>query len=158
MRFEDTLQILSAFEREGARYALVGSMGMAAHGIARATMDVDIFIDPHPSNVARIRRALMSIFDDPAIEQIVSEELAGPYPVIRYGPPESDFVIDLIARLGDAFSFDDIESEQQTSDGITFRVATPAMLYRMKRDTMRPRDRLDAEELREAFKLESDQR
>jgi len=30
------------------------------------------------------------------------------------------------------------------------------MLYRMKRDTVRPQDRLDAEVIKEAFKLEED--
>jgi hypothetical protein len=33
-------------------------------------------------------------------------------------------------------------------------VVTPAMLYRMKRDTARPRDTSDAIALRERFKLE----
>jgi len=39
-------------------------------------------------------------------------------------------------------------------DGIRIRVATNAMLYRMKRDSVRPQDRLDAERLRELFNLE----
>jgi len=30
------------------------------------------------------------------------------------------------------------------------------MLYRMKRDTVRPQDRLDAEVIKEEFKLEED--
>jgi len=30
-------------------------------------------------------------------------------------------------------------------------IVTPRMLYRMKRDTVRPKDRLDAEELRRRF-------
>ena len=33
------------------------------------------------------------------------------------------------------------------------RVATPRMLYRMKRDTVRPLDRIDAEAIRERFRL-----
>jgi hypothetical protein len=33
------------------------------------------------------------------------------------------------------------------------RVATPEMLYRMKKDTVRPQDRLDAETLRQQFGL-----
>ena len=34
--------------------------------------------------------------------------------------------------------------------------ATPAMLYRMKRATVRPKDRSDAEALRRRFRLEDD--
>ena len=38
-------------------------------------------------------------------------------------------------------------------DGIRVRVATPRMLYRMKKDTVRPQDRLDAEIMRRQFGL-----
>ena len=41
-------------------------------------------------------------------------------------------------------------------DGIRVRVATPAMLYRMKKDTVRPQDRLDAETLRREFELDDE--
>jgi hypothetical protein len=41
-------------------------------------------------------------------------------------------------------------------EGIQVRVVTPRMLYRMKRDTVRPRDRSDAERLREHFGLEEE--
>ena len=34
------------------------------------------------------------------------------------------------------------------------RVATPAMLYRMKKDTLRWKDKIDAAALRERFGLE----
>ena len=39
-------------------------------------------------------------------------------------------------------------------DGISVRVATPNQLYRMKKDTVRPQDRVDAEAIRERFGLE----
>jgi len=40
MTFEESKEILRAFDREGVRYALVGSMAMAAQGIVRATRDM----------------------------------------------------------------------------------------------------------------------
>jgi hypothetical protein len=43
-----------------------------------------------------------------------------------------------------------------TVDGIRVRVATPRMLYRMKRDTVRPQDKIDASVLRERFGLEDE--
>jgi hypothetical protein len=36
------------------------------------------------------------------------------------------------------------------------RVATPSMLYRTKRDTVRPQDKLDAAEIKRCFDLEDD--
>jgi hypothetical protein len=45
------------------------------------------------------------------------------------------------------------QAEDLVVDGIRVRVATPRMLYRMKRDTVRPLDRIDAEAIRERFRL-----
>jgi len=39
-------------------------------------------------------------------------------------------------------------------EGIRVPVATPRMLFRMKRDTVRPQDRADADRLRRQFKIE----
>ncbi len=36
-------------------------------------------------------------------------------------------------------------------------LASPRMLYRMKRDTVRPQDRADAARIREAFDLEDEE-
>jgi hypothetical protein len=41
-------------------------------------------------------------------------------------------------------------------DGVRIRVATPATLYRMKKDTVRPQDRLDAEVIRQQFGLKEE--
>lgn len=60
---------------------------------------------------------------------------------------------DLLARLGSAFGFDDLETEIITVEGIKVSVATPATLYRMKKDTVRPIDRADAAALRDKFGL-----
>lgn len=88
------------------------------------------------------------------MDEIRAEDLAGEYPAIQYVPPDTDYSLDLLARLGEAFRFETIESEELLLDGVRIRVATPAMLYRMKRDTVRPQDRIDAERLRQLFKLE----
>jgi hypothetical protein len=76
--FEEAKQILAALEREHVAYVLVGSMGMAAHGLVRATRDLDLFVDPCAENVKRLRSALRSLFDDPSVEEITSEDLLRP--------------------------------------------------------------------------------
>jgi hypothetical protein len=154
MDFEETKRILSALEQEGVRYVLVGSMAMAAQGLVRATRDMDFFVAPDAENVDRLRRALRSVFGaDPNLDQITAEDLGGDYPAIEYVPPQRDYSLDILSRLGDAFRYDQIESEDLIVDGVHVRVATPRMLYRMKRDTMRPLDRIDAEAIRERFGL-----
>ena len=66
------------------------------------------------------------------------------------------YSLDVLARLGEAFSYDQIEYEELVVDGTRVRVATPQMLYRMKRNTVRPLDRADAAALRERFGLSED--
>lgn len=152
MTLQDAKALLAALQREGVDYALVGSMAMAAQGLVRATLDMDLFVSPAPDNVDRLRRALKSVYDDdPNIDQITSHDLGGDYPAIEYNPPHGHYSIDLLSRLGEAFSFEDIEWEEVDLDGITVRVATPAMLFRMKKDTVRPRDRADALWIRQIF-------
>jgi hypothetical protein len=88
VRFEDARSLLAALERGGVRYVLVGSMAMAVHGIVRATRDIDLFVRPDAGNIARLREALRTTFDDDDVDEIDADDLAGAYPVIRYGPPE----------------------------------------------------------------------
>lgn len=143
--------VLRAFEREQVRYALIGGIALTIHGLVRATQDIDFFISPDTENVDRVKKALMSVFSDPDIETISAADLAGDYPTVRYGPPKDDFVIDLMSRLGTAVRYEDVEIEERVIEGVRVRVATPAMLYRMKRDTVRPIDRTDADMLRRRF-------
>jgi hypothetical protein len=156
MEFEQTKRILAAFDSHEVDYVLVGGMAMAAQGLVRATRDIDVVVSVEANNVDRLKTALRELFDDPAIESIRADELAGDYPAIQYVPPAGDFWIDILARLGEAFRFADLESEELMIEGVRVRVATPRTLYRMKRDTVRPQDRLDAQVLRERFNLEEE--
>ena len=151
MHLRDALDVLAALDREQVDYVLVGGLALGVHGVVRATRDIDLFVRPAPDNVERLRRALRAVFDDDAVDEIRAEDLAGAYPVVRYGPPDADFVIDLIGRIGDAFAFDDLESERVLVDGVAVRVAAPETLLRLKRDTLRPIDKADAEALRRRF-------
>lgn len=87
------------------------------------------------------------------VQVLTAEDLQGEYPVVQYGPPNADYTIDIVSRLGDAFGFDDLEVMTVDAGDTTLHVVTPWTLYQMKRDTVRPRDRDDAERLRRAFGL-----
>jgi len=156
MTFDEAKTILAALEREGVRYVLVGSMGMAAQGLVRATRDIDFFVSPDPENIERLRKALKSVFDDPRIDEISADDLSGAYPAIEYVPPHGHYSMDILARLGEAFRYEDLESQEMLVDGIRVQVATPRMLWRMKKDTIRPSDRRDAEMIRRQFDLQEE--
>jgi hypothetical protein len=152
--FDQAKAVLAAFEREGVEYALFGAAALNLHGLARFTDDLDIFLKPTADNVERVKRALQSVFDDPSIKDISAADLLGEYPAVQYVPPSGTFHLDLLTRLGDAFAFADLEVMRLPFDDLTVSVVSPRTLYRMKRDTVRLKDKADAELLRERFRLE----
>ena len=154
MNYDDLITLLGALHRERVEYVLVGGVALNLHGIVRATEDVDFFVDPTDANIALLRKALRSIWADDEIDGITAEDLRGPYPTIRYGPPDTDYAIDILARLGTAVSFSDLEWESRVIEGVPVRLATPETLHRMKRNTLRPIDRADAAALANKFDLE----
>lgn len=153
MNYQLTRQVLESLEREGVRYAVFGGVALTLHGLGRATEDLDIFIEATAENVSRLRRALRAVFADPEIEQISAEDLLGDYPAVQYNPPSEGFHLDILTRLGELYSFDNLETQRIDFDGLETSVVTPAMLYRMKKSTVRPKDWDDAAQLQRRFKL-----
>jgi hypothetical protein len=151
---EELLAALRAFEEQSVEYVLIGATAMGFHGLVRATEDVDILIRPTAENVDRLRRALrMAYQGDPNIDDIRTDDLLGDYPAVRYYPPSGDLFYDILTRLGEAASYENVESEIKSVEDIHVPVATPRALYLLKKDTVRPIDRQDAAALREQFKL-----
>lgn len=156
MNLEDAQEVFRALTHEGVEFVVVGAMAMAAQGLPRATQDLDLFVAPTEENLQALKRALRDLFDDPNVAQIDPAELMGDYPAVEYVPPSGRFSLDLLTRLGDAFSWEDVlaDSDELTVGSIVVRIASPRLLHRMKRDTVRPQDRADAARIREAFDLE----
>jgi hypothetical protein len=153
---DDALRVVESLNLALVEYVVVGGVALNLHGLVRATEDLDVFVKPDPDNVARLRQALRSVWDDPDIDQITAEDLCGDYPAVRYGPPEGTLYLDILTRLGEATAYADLDVEVKTHNGVAVRVATPQTLYRMKKDTVRPIDQSDAAALRRVFNLEED--
>jgi Nucleotidyl transferase AbiEii toxin, Type IV TA system len=153
MEFEVIKRLLAALEREQVRYAVFGAVAMNLHGLARFTEDLDLFVEPVAANIDRLKAALRSVVDDPEIDNITAADLLGDYPAVQYVPPDGTFHIDILTRLGDAFAFADLETERIPFDGLTVSVVTPRGLYLMKRNTVRLKDRADAQALKERFDI-----
>jgi hypothetical protein len=154
--FDRVMRLIGELGRRDVEYVVVGGVALSFQGLVRATEDIDLFVRPTEENVARLRDALRAVWPDPEIDRISAADLAGDYPTVRYGPPDESFLVDILGRLGTAFRFDDIEAETLEIEGTPVRVATPAMLFRMERGTVRPIDRADALALQQAFDLEEE--
>jgi len=150
----DVLKIVDAFNREGVEYKVFGGMAVNFVGLARTTEDVDFFVDPSPENVSRIKRALRSIWDDPNIDEIQDNDMLGDYPSFQYNPPDEPFWIDVVSRLGEAFSYAELQTTIVEIEGMRIPVVNARTLYKMKKDTVRYKDKIDAARLRERFDLE----
>jgi hypothetical protein len=149
--YDLTQKVLASLEAAGVRYAIFGGVALNLIGLARATRDLDVFIEPTADNVDRLRSALASVFDDPSLVDLTADDLLGDYPAVQYVPPSGDFHVDILTRLGETFRFEDLETMRVDFGGLEVTVVTPRMLYRMKRDTVRLQDRADAERVAERF-------
>jgi hypothetical protein len=146
-------QVFRALNAEGVRYVVFGGIAVGALGLSRATRDLDLFLDPAPENVGATRRALERVFSDPALAEITPAALRD-YGLVRYGPPDHDFVIDLTTRIGEAFAYADLEATPVELFGVAVPIASPRTLVRMKRESPRPQDQADVLRLRERFGIE----
>jgi len=153
MDYDVTKRVLAALHAHGVAYKVFGAVALNLHGLARATQDLDIFVAPDADNIARLRSALHSVFHDPHIDEITAEDLLGDYPAVQYVPPSGEFYIDILTRLGERFAYDALEAETVDFDGVPVTVVTPQTLYDMKANTVRMKDRGDAEALARYFKL-----
>ncbi|NDD29451.1 MAG: hypothetical protein EB084_14415 [Proteobacteria bacterium] len=148
------LPLARALAQLNVEYVLVGGLALGFQGLVRATGDIDLFVRPTEENVDRLRAALRLVYHDDSIDEIVADDLAGDYAVVRYGPPDDDYVVDIIGHIGEVWHYDDLESELLEIEGVRLNVASRRTLYRMKSDTLRPKDQMDAAALRQQYGLE----
>ncbi len=69
----DTAGLLRSLNANNVRYVFIGAAAFPVHGYARATLDIDIFIDPEPVNVNKVIVALSSFGYD--LKDITEEDL-----------------------------------------------------------------------------------
>ena len=146
-QFKEFIKVLKVLDEYNVEYILIGGVAVILQGMERLTMDIDIFLKLAPQNIKKLRKALYCVFNDSSIEEINVNELEK-YPVIRYGTP-GGFNIDIITHIGKVFGFEDLEFEIIEFQGIKIKIATPETLYKLKKDTLRYKDKGDAVFLKE---------
>ena len=148
------IRMFEVFEKANVSYILIGGFAVVLYGMQRLTRDIDILVEMVPDNIEKLRKALVSVYQDQSIEEITFEELEK-YSVIRYVAPDG-LCVDIISRLGEAFSYKDLDFKKVEIEGTKVRIATPETLLRLKKDTVRPEDKMDAAFLEELFKRTKD--
>jgi hypothetical protein len=133
--FKKFLAVLNALNKQNVEYILIGGFAVIIHGLPRLTQDIDIIVKMTYENIDKLRKGLISVFDDQEINEISLNELNN-YAVIRYGTQDG-FYIDILAKVGEIANYDTIEYERIEIEGVMVKVATPESLYDLKKDTIR---------------------
>lgn len=82
---QDFAEMLSTLSGEGVEFLVVGAHALAAHGLPRATKDLDLWVGPGAGNAARAWRALAE-FGAP-LDQIDRADLERPGTIFQIGVP-----------------------------------------------------------------------
>ena len=91
----DFIDLLRAFADADVRFLIVGAYALAHHGRPRATGDLDVWVEPTPSNAPRVMTALAS-FGAP-LQDLAEEDFARPGIVFQIGVPPGR--IDILTEL-----------------------------------------------------------
>ena len=146
---DDFLDLLGALRDADVRFLVVGAHAVAAHGVPRATGDLDVWVQADAVNAQRIWRALAA-FGAPVEELgIAVEDFAAAGNVVQFGQPPRR--IDVLTSI-DGVDFASAWNRRVVTaiDGC----ATPVLAYddllRNKRATGRPKDVQDVTMLEQA--------
>jgi len=128
--------VFASFASHDVRYVVIGGIAAVLHGVARATFDLDILIDPTKENAARLLKALEAAGLGTAALTDVDDLLAHEITVF------SDRVrIDVQTRTpGLTFAEAWAHRQTMTYESQTFFVVSRADLIASKRAAGRPRD------------------
>ena len=136
----DYSDMLSALSAEGTEFLLVGAFALAAHGLPRATGDIDIWVRPSVENATRVVRALHT-FGAP-VGDLAPSDLSVLDVVFQVGVAPRR--IDILTAI-DGVTFDEAwpEREALSIEGLVVPVLSRRHLAQNKRASGRPKDLVD---------------
>jgi len=146
---DDFLDLLAALLRTGAQFLVVGAHAMAVHGVPRATIDLDVWVDPDPANAEKVWAALLD-FGAPLDDLAVSKrDLETSGMVVQIGlPPRRIDVLTGISGLKFAEAWSNRTTHRVESLEVPFIGRDD--LIRNKRASGRPKDIADLDILEDA--------
>jgi hypothetical protein len=141
----DFAEMLSALSGERVEYLVVDAYALAAHGLPRATGDLDIWVRATPENADRVLRALRA-FGAPLLD-LTRDDLLRADTVFQIGVAPSR--VDLLTGLTGLTFEEAWPSRMETTvQGLAVPVMGREELLRNKQATGRPQDLADAAWLR----------
>jgi len=150
----DLVALATILNEAGARYIVIGGFAVITSGFPRSTMDLDLIIATDLENEAKVYKALESLPDKAVLELEPGE--VSKYTVVRVG---DEICVDLMASAS-GIDYEEASQDQiiREIDGVPIPFASPRLLYRMKKNTHREKDRADLLFLRENYAEEIKER
>jgi hypothetical protein len=143
---EDFRDLLAELRRAEARFLVVGAHALAAHGVPRATVDLDVWIDASPENASRVWAALAAFGAPLSALTITEADLTRPDTVAQFGLPP--WRIDILTGIS-GVTFDEAWPERIEADfeDVSVPFIGRAAFVRNKRASGRLKDLADIEAL-----------
>ena len=137
----DYFDMLSAFGAEDVKYLLVGAYALAAHGKARATGYIDLWVENSRTSAERIMKAL-SVFGAP-LQNVEARDFESDDTVFQIGVESRR--IDILTAI-DAVDFEVAWAERQKIQvaGLMIPVISRRLLLQNKQSTGRLKDLAEA--------------
>lgn len=147
----DAVEIFRALNRHDVAFVVVGGYAVAAHGVIRATEDLDVVVDQSWDNAARLAAALDELGavsatgeETPLTQEILVRRVDRLFDT-KHGP------LHILNQVGTVPAYRELmPAELIEVDGERVRVATVGQLRAMKTGTGRAKDEVDLAELDEA--------
>jgi len=139
--FEELFRLL---EDHHVDYMIVGGYAVAFHGYPRFTKDIDVFFEPSPENVARLRAALVAFGFEP--QDLPEKAFTTRGNILTFGVPPTR--VDLVNDI-DGVRYADAKPNvvRGAYGGVEVTFIGRDELIQNKRATPRAQDKVDAEEL-----------
>jgi hypothetical protein len=136
----DFVEMLSALSAAGAEFLIVGAHALAAHGVPRATGDLDIWVRRSPENADRVLAALRA-FGAPLFD-LTRDDLTAADTVFQIGLPPSR--IDILTSIS-GVDFDAAWARRMPFqiDGLSLHCLGRGDFVANKRAVGRPKDLAD---------------
>lgn len=142
-------RIFAALARHEVEYVTVGGIALIAHGVVRATADVDLIPSSEPANLARLADAVRSLGGTPRgePETEVTGELLARDANMRFDTDAGQ--IDLLCAEQYRRLYPDLASRavETEVDGTPIPIASRNDLIRLKAGSGRDRDLVDIGDL-----------
>lgn len=144
---DDLVALCRQLNASGASYMIVGGFAVIYSGYGRTTGDLDLLFDTSLENEAKVYRSLESL-PDKAVLQLQPGEVDH-YTVVRVA---DEIIVDLM-KSASGIDYSEAAKDMVIREvqGVPIPFASPRLLWRMKKNTHREKDRGDLVFLRQQY-------